>query len=117
MIDACRITRPGEGRGPWNDEIDDYDPAPRVTAYEGKCQVQERDTQENATIAGEADLDTQRYTVKLPVATSTGVRKDDEVEITFAALDPDLLGRKFTVGALHHKTYATARRLPCVEVV
>lgn len=117
MIDACRVTRPGEGQGPWNDETRDYDPPAPVTVYDGRCEVQERDTQEQDRLAGEAELDTQRYTVKLPVAASVGVRKGDDVEITAATLDPDLQGRHFTVGALHHKTYATARRLPCIEVV
>lgn len=117
MIDQCLVSRAGEGVGPWNPATREYDPPADVVVYEGRCQVQERDTQEQDATAGEAYIDTQRYIVKLPVLESAGVRKDDDVEITLASLDPDLQGRHFTVGALHHKTFATARRLPCVEVV
>ena len=117
MVDACVVTRAGDGRGPWNAATRDYDPPAPVTVYDGRCEVQERDTQEQDRVAGEAILDTQRYTVKLPVAESVGVRKGDDVRITLSVNDPDLLDRHFTVGAQHHKTYATARRLPCIEVV
>ena len=117
MLDSCVITRAGEGRGPWSDELRDYDPPTPVTVSEGRCEVQDRDVQEHQAIAGEADLDTQRWTVKLPVLKSVGIRPGDDVEITVATNDPDLQGRHFTVGALHHKTFATARRLPCIEVV
>jgi hypothetical protein len=88
-----------------------------VTVYSGKCQVQERDTQEQVALAGEADIDKQRYTVKLPVAGSEDVRPDDDVEMVSVVHDPSLNGRHFTVSAMHHKTFATARRLPVVEVV
>ena len=117
MVDSCIITRPGTGRGPWNDTTRDYDPPAPVTVYEGRCEVQQRDVQDLQAVAGEASIDLQRYVVKLPIAESAAVDKGDDVEITSATNDPNLLGRHFTVEALHHKTYATARRLPCVEVI
>ena len=46
MTDRCRIVRSGEGRGPWNDERGEYDPAPDVTVAEGPC---------STTIVGASD--------------------------------------------------------------
>lgn len=117
MLDTCAITRPGDGVGPWNPATREYDPAEPVTVYEGRCEVQEAGAQERGATAGESDLDLKRYIVKVPVADTAGIRPDDDVRITSAANDPDLLDRHFTVEALHHKTFATARRLPCVEVM
>lgn len=117
MVDECRITRAGSGRGPWNAATRDYDPAPPVTVYSGRCQVKVVDAQVNDTVAGEAAIGVGRAVVKLPVLESTGVRADDDVELVRVSFDPDLKGRHFTVTAPDHQTFATARRLPCVEVV
>lgn len=117
MVDTCRITRAGEGRGPWNPTTRDYDAPPRVTVYTGRCEVKVDDVQAQDAIAGEAAIGTQRMSVRLPVLTSLGIRAGDDVEMTSAQNDPDLTGRHFTVSAPDHRTRAAARRLPCIEVV
>lgn len=115
MVDACVIERETAEHGEWNEDSGDYDPAPTQAVYAGPCQVQAPDYAVQDAAAGERIVALQQITVKLPVASSAGVRIDDLVRVTRATYDPDLEGRTFTVLGLHHKTYASSRRLRCSE--
>lgn len=117
MLDACTITRPGEGKGPWNDETGTYDPPPPVTVYAGKCKVQTRDVQvATADVAGREAFIVE-WRLDLPVVGSEGVRQGDTATITASALDAALVGQVFTVQGIHVGTAKTARRLPVLAEV
>lgn len=117
MVDACVITRPGEGTGPFNRGTGQYDPPPPVTVYEGPCRVQVPTAIANATqvAAGEAEWTVQAAVIQLPVAGTEAVRVNHTVEVTAALFDSGLIGRKYGVVALHHATHKSSRRLRVKE--
>lgn len=109
--DACTIRRrtgtvpdrfSGETVTTWDD------------LYAGKCRVQQGIAQADEQDAGEDYQLRLRLVVQLPV-TVTGLEVEDEITVTAAAHDPDLVGRVFLVRDLMHKTHPTARRVGVVE--
>lgn len=116
MVDSCTITQPGSGAPVFDENTGKYvDPAP-VTVYTGKCRVQVPNVAENLTDSGERAWTVQDALVMLPVDGSEGALVGHTVTITAASLDAQLVGKRYTVTAAHHKTFATARRLRCKEV-
>lgn len=115
MRDKCRITRPGVGQGPWNDTTLSYDDPPDVTVYEGRCKLRFGGARSRRSQAGDQLFVEQGPTLSLPVSTSAGVRKDDQVTITESADDTELLGRIVWIDATRAQTNATSRRLPVRE--
>lgn len=118
MLDRCTITRAGAGKGPFNEATGKYDPPARVAIYSGKCRVQIKSViaAGSGSTAGERVGTVQEFELQLPIAGTTAVTINDVAEVTSAALDPSLAGRKFTVTARHEKSQATARRLRVSEV-
>ncbi len=115
MREKCRITRPGQGRGPWNQETLDYDPPPDVIVYEGKCKLRFSAARTRRATAGDQDFAEQGPTLSLPVAKSLGIRKDDRVIITASEHDPGMVGVVVFIDANRAQTNATSRRLPVRE--
>lgn len=112
MVDTCTVEYVNgsawdEGAGT---SVPTY--APR---YTGKCRVQTTLTEPSNPDAGEREWTVESFTISLPMS-ATGFQVGDRVTITKTLLDPDLLGRVFTVAALAHKTHMTARRLRVEEV-
>src|SRR5688500_15713819 len=68
MQDACEVTVPGAGRGPWNEETGTYDPPPPVVLYAGKCRVRQPNTGGNQSEAGEATFNVSDRIVSLPLS-------------------------------------------------
>jgi hypothetical protein len=56
-----------------------------------------------------------RFDLQLPVDGSEGLKVDDEVTITAAVNDADLVGRTFIHPELAHKSEATSRRVGMIE--
>lgn len=115
MREKCRITRPGVGQGPWNDEKLSYDDPPDVLVYEGKCKLRFGGARARRSAAGDQLFVEQGPTLSLPVVASAGVRKDDCVKLTASADDPALIGRTVWVDATRAQTNATSRRIPVRE--
>lgn len=112
MLDACTIVRLG-------DPVDAPDggvTTPETTLYTGKAKVQSLDPQERNPEAGGATFTVQRYRLDIPVG-AYAPAIGDVATITAAAADPNLVGRKYRVVALLHKTLATAYRLALEEAV
>lgn len=111
MVDTCLIRRiTSEITDPASGTITPT----YATVYTGKCRVQQKEAQgREETNVGQAYLIMLVVELQLPMSL-TGLQVDDEVTITAAAHDPDLVGRVFTVRDLMHKTHATARR-PSVQ--
>lgn len=115
MVDSCRISRTSGAPGPLDPATGLGAPAPTATVYEGKCRVQTYEAQESRPESGDHVYGVQRYSVHIPVGPV--VRVDDLVTVTSATLDPDLIGRRYKVVGLLHKSYATANRLLVEEIV
>jgi len=109
MLDTCTVC-PVTG-------VDEATGAPTLgtAVYTGKCKVQTSQAQEANPEAGGATYTVQRYAVHVPVGAFVPV-VGHVVTITAAALDAGLVGRKYRVVALLHKTLATAQRLAVEEV-
>jgi hypothetical protein len=111
MNDACTIRR-RTGDGP---AAADGSVSPTYTTlYTGQCRVQQVTTEPTAADAGEDRQLLIRLTVQLPISV-TGLEAADEITITAAAHDADLVGRTFLINGLHHKSNATSRRVGVIE--
>ncbi|HEX2551636.1 MAG TPA: DUF6093 family protein [Nocardioidaceae bacterium] len=114
MQDACTITRP-DGTGT-TDPVTGYPVTnPGSTVYTGRCRVQQHQATADRKDAGEDSLLLLRLEVQLPIDGSEGLEAGDEITITAAANDADLVGRVFLIHDLAHKSEATARRVQCTE--
>ena len=112
MVDACEIT--SDPQGTFNETTKTWSEPADADVYEGPCQVQMPNVAEQEVEFAGASLTTQKLIVKVPISV-TGVEVGHVVTIT-AARDADLVDRTFKVVGLHHKTFATSRRLRCEEV-
>jgi hypothetical protein len=117
MLDQCTIQRvAGSTTNPTNGVVSDT----KTTIYTGKCRVQSWSPLGGAasprTVGGQY-LRLLRLELQLPVAGTDGLQDGDVVTMTFAAHDPDLLGRTFTVRDLQFKSDDTSRRIGVSEVI
>lgn len=88
-----------------------------ATAYSGPCKIQQSIPVGNPSEVGEAAVFVGQLTLHLPVTdASAAVQPDDLVTITTCLLDASLVGKTFRLRGPAHKSYATARRFPMVEV-
>jgi hypothetical protein len=88
-----------------------------TSVYTGPCKVQS--TPGNAW-AGSPEAGGHSFTVQslelhLPVSAGP-VRVGDVVDVTADPNDAQLVGRRYRVVAEHHKSWATAQRVPVEEV-
>ena len=108
----------GELRGP--DVLGPLDPQgqrPRLPGplkYSGKGKAQTTDAIGNDTEAGDRNIMVTRYEIHLPIS-APAAAVGDLWTFTTCAHDPQLVGKKFRVASLMHKTYPTARRLAVEE--
>jgi hypothetical protein len=113
MVDTCTISRV-TNRTTDTSTADVTET--RIPVYAGPCRIQQHARTDSREDIGEASLILVRFELQLPVATSAGIAAEDIVTMTGSALDPDLVGREFTVMQVAHKTHATARRMQVQEV-
>lgn len=114
MQDACTVQRlTGSTADP-----ETGNPTPTYTAvYSGPCKLQQAAPSANPTEVGEAAVFIGQLVLHLPVTDATAlVRPDDLVTVTTCALDASLVGKTFKLRGPAHKSFATARRFPLVEV-
>jgi hypothetical protein len=111
MVDTCTIRR---GNGTTLDDFSGTTVPAWTALYTGKCRVQQGIAQADEQDVGEDYQLRLRLVVQLPVSV-TGLKVEDEITITAAAHDPDLVGRVFRIRDLMHKTHPTARRVGVVE--
>jgi hypothetical protein len=112
MADACTIRRRAAGT---TDPNTGYPTQPYTQLYAGKCRVQQITGTARPHDVGEDYVLLQRIDVQLPVVGTEGLKVGDEVLMTAAVNDADLVGRTFLVHDLAHKSEATARRVSCTE--
>lgn len=118
MVDRCVIRRKtgettdddGNITPIWQTIYDDA----AVPGNGGKCRLKQPAALARVDEVGEATLLMLRRELQLPIA-AVGVQADDEVKVTAARRDPDLLNRTFVVRGLHHASQAVMRRLQVEE--
>lgn len=111
MVDTCEIKHvTGETHDDDGNIIPTY-----ADVYTGPCRVQQVAPYAERSNAGQAYLLLLRIEVQLPL-TVLGLMPDDVITMTYAARDPDLMGRVFSVRDLAHKTDASSRRVQCQEL-
>jgi hypothetical protein len=86
-----------------------------TVVYTGKAKIQQRSTQGSNRDVGEAERLASSLELHLPI-TATGSQSDDVATVDASALDPQLVGKMFTVRGPAHKSFATARRLTVEEL-
>lgn len=114
MVDAGELRGP-DIRGPLNQSTGLYATTPGALRYAGKGKLQTTDTIGNKTDAAERVVMTTRFELHLPM-TAAAAAVDDVWTFTASALDPELVGRRFRIVSLVHKSFMTARRLAVEEV-
>lgn len=109
MVDACEIRR---RTGTTVDDNTGEESATFADLYAGKCRVQQSAVSGSAQeqSPGEDYQLLLRLEVQLPLSV-TGLLVDDQVTITAAAHDPDLVGQVFVIRDLFAKTHPTSRRV------
>lgn len=109
----------GELRGPGARVLDEdsgqYVTTPGPLKYAGKAKIQTSDTIGNDAEAGDRLVMQTRFRVDLPMS-APAAAVDDIFTVTSSAHDPELVGCRFRVASLVHKSYMTARRLAVEEV-
>lgn len=113
MVDACTIRR-ASGSGT-TDPVTGVGTQAYTDLYAGPCRIQQHQATADRQDIGEDSLMLLRLEVQLPVAGTEGLKVGDEITMTSAANDADLVGRVFRIHDLSHKTEATARRVQCIE--
>lgn len=111
MVDACTIRRV---TGTVRDDHSGVITPVFASVYAGKCRVQSARALAQQHDVGEDHQLLLRLDLQLPI-TVTGLAVADEVTITEASSDADLVGRVFLIRDLFHKTDATARRVQVTE--
>jgi hypothetical protein len=127
--DRCRITKPGVGKGPFNQATGKYDTPARVTVYEGPCRIQVKaDINSNVveTTAGEREWTYLTAQLQVPVRTPEGddvvgsvndIDVDHVCEILTAPHSPTLVGTLHNLQGTYHKSQAVYSRYRLREVV
>lgn len=118
MLDACTVTRAtGSVADPETGAITPTFTTIYPTSGVGKCKIQQTAPATGPTVVGEAEVFVGQLQLHLPVTTATAaVAPGDLVTITTCNLDASLVGKTFKLRGPPHKSYATARRFPLVEV-
>ena len=127
FTDTCEISKPGVGKGPFNNSTGQYDTPARVVVYAGPCRIQVKaDINSNVveTTAGEREWTYLTAQLQLPVGTpedATGDVNDVDVdhiaEITAAPYSQSLVGSLFNVQGTYHKSQAVYLRFRVRELV
>lgn len=114
MTDECTISRP--------DPDGTFDPATGLTSYTPtdlymaqKCRLRAPSLADRETFSGEHEFTLQDAVLSLPIE-AVGLKTNDLVTVTASALDPDLIGRQYTLIAVHRGSQITARRCVVREV-
>lgn len=114
MVDELELRGPDE-RGPLDPDTCQYTSTPGPLKYAGPGKVQTTDTIGNVADAAERVVMVTRFGAHLPMS-APAAAVDDVVTVQASVLDPQLVGRRFRVVSLIHKSFMTARRLSVEEI-
>lgn len=114
MVDTVELRGP-DVKGPLDPDTGQYPTTPGALKYVGPGKIQTTDTIGNAAEAAERVVMVTRFGAHLPMS-APAAAVDDVITVKASALDPELVGRRFRVTSLVHKSLMTARRLSVEEV-
>jgi hypothetical protein len=114
MIDAGELRGP-DVKGPIDQTTGLYPVTPGALKYSGKAKMQTTDTLGHKFGSAERVVVVVRFEIHLPISATTAA-VDDVFTFTSSELDPELVGRRFRVSSLVHKSFLTARRLAAEEL-
>lgn len=113
MVDACTIVRRA---GTSTDRDTGVVVETFEDIYAGRCRVQQGTAGQGIRHdTGETSVVVLRMELQLPISV-IALAEGDQVLITASAHDADLIGRRFRIHDIAHKTHATARRVQVGEV-
>ena len=122
MKDVCIIRRTVGPIGELDPDTGTRPPAETVVVYgpdlepwHGMCKVQTYEPHESKPQSGQHVFTVQRYHVHVPNGAGP-LLVDDRNEVLQAVVAPHLVGRRYRISGLHHKSLATAQRLLVDEV-
>jgi hypothetical protein len=115
LVDTCRVERVvAEDTNTLNGVVTKQ----YATIYTGACRVQAATANwAGPATVGEAALRLAAAELQLPVVGSEGIAIDDRVTVLTCVHDTEMVGRKYSVTGLSHKSHATTRKLPLSEVL
>lgn len=115
MQDTCTIVAAGSS-------VPVYDPATNTSSvptpepiYSGPVRVQLQAIASDRPLVAGDSLATVRYVVSVPIG-AVNVPKGATITVTASAHDPGLVGTRFTVRSVLHKSQATALRMECEKL-
>jgi hypothetical protein len=111
MQDACTVKRSSSTSDPDTGVVTPT----YTTVYSGRCKFQEAAASGSPQDVGQAERMVSQRQLHLPMSV-TGPTADDIATCTSSVLDPDLVGKSFTVRAPMGGTFKTARRFPLQEL-
>lgn len=111
MLDTCTIRRV---TGDFLDESTMVRTPTYVQVYAGPCRVVDVEAVVRTPEAGGATVTVHRVRLDIPV-TATGVRRNDQVEITGSVTRPAVAGMAARVVSLPADTQTTAQRISVEE--
>ena len=114
MVDTLELRGP-DVRGSLDPATGQYQTTPGPLKYSGPGKVQTTDTIGNAADAAERVVMVTRFGAHLPMS-APAAAVDDVITVTASVLDQQLVGRRFRVVSLVHKSLMTARRLSVEEI-
>jgi hypothetical protein len=128
LTDTVKVTKPGTGKGAFNNTTGQYATPARTTVYEGPGRIQVKaDINSNVveTTAGEREWTYLTATLQLPVETPEGaigsvaaIDVDHVCEILTSPMDPSMVGSEFNVqGRIGPKSHEVYRRYRLRQVV
>lgn len=113
MVDTCTITRV---TGTTTDRDTGHVTETAAELYAGRCRVQQGTVGQGIRHdTGETSVVVLRLEVQLPMSV-VGLAEGDQITVTASEHDADLVGRRFRIHDIAHKTHATARRVQVTEV-
>jgi hypothetical protein len=114
MVDTLELRGP-DVKGTLDPDTGIYPTTPGPLKYTGIGKVQTTDALGNAAEAAERVVMVTRFSAHLPMSAAAAA-VDDVITVTASEHDPQLVGRRFRVASLIHKSLMTARRLAVEEV-
>lgn len=114
FVDSGELRGP-DVDGPLDEATGQYTKVPGTLKYAGPAKAQTTETIGRATDSGERTKMVTRFELHLPMS-APAAAVDDIWRWTTVLYDPELLGRKFRVASLMHKSFLTARRMTVEEV-
>lgn len=115
LIDTCLIERVTSEQ---TDQRDGTVTKQYAPVYQGSCRIQAATANwAGPAEVGQAAIRLAAAELQLPVVGTEGIAIDDRVTVLTCTHDVEMVGRRYSVTGLSHKSHATTRKLPLQEAL